>query len=267
MVLSGLDLNRIFAMTRLSAALCCLLLANSAMAATATIATAANFKLTMTELISQFQSQQPHHLRQVNASSGVLFNQISHGAPFDVFLAANSRYPTALAEQGYADSNSLFTYAEGKLVLASTTPLDNSPARRQPNIADLLSQALQAGKKIAIANPETAPYGIAARQALQHLNLWQHHQPQLVRGNNAAQSVQFVATGNVSFGLVALSQAQNPLIGLFYWPIPATWYQPIRQQAILLQSAQHNPAATAFLDFLKSREAKAIIRRHGYNTP
>ncbi len=265
-------------MTRFITALCsyCVLpylfLIQAATAEMATIATASNFKAAMDELIYHFQQHFPHQLRQTNASSGVLFNQISYGAPFDVFLAANSYYPKLLADQGQAFSDSRYTYAHGKLVLLSTSPLEISSSKSQQAVTNILTTALSNGDKIAIANPDTAPYGIAAQQALDHLGLWQNHQAQLVRGNNVGQSFQFVATGNVAFGFAALSQlnaltAQQQHSALYAWPLPEHWYQPIRQQAILLQSGKDNPAAVAFLDFLTSNEAKSIIRRHGYSAP
>ena len=258
-------------MARFIAVLWCCFFLQGASAATATIASASNFKNAMAELAALFQQRYPHQLRHAYASSGVLSNQISHGAPFDVFLAANSYYPITLADQGMAVKESRFTYAEGKLVLVSAKPLaaDSVPARQ--TVATLLKTTFDNGRRIAIANPDIAPYGIAAQQVLSHLKLWHDHQAKLVRGHNVGQSFQFVATGNAALGFAALSQLKQPLHAisseLDYWLIPQQWYQPIRQQAILLQSGKNNPAAIAFLDFLTSDEAKAIIQRHGYSTP
>ena len=249
----------------------CLFL-QQATAATATIATASNFKVAMNALIAAFEAQQPHQLRQINASSGVLFNQITHGAPFDVLLAADRRYPLELEKRGLGITASRFTYAEGKLVLVASQAFSNTLASHKTpattatdkplTFQQALTAALSNNSKIAIANPTTAPYGMAAQQTLEQLKLWQQHPLQWVKGANIAQSLQYVVTGNASLGFVARAQLQS--LELDYWSIPEHYYQPIRQQAILLQFGQHNPAATAFLDFLKSSEAKAIIRHQGY---
>lgn len=264
-------------MTRFTSAVALCLLLQFAItpvsAATATIATASNFKMAMQELVALFEASSEHRFRQVNASSGVLYNQIIHGAPFDLYLAANSNYPTLLAERGQGIAASQFTYAQGKLVLAftnrslATASLSNGQGDKAA-FQQLLTDTLAAGEKIAIAHPDIAPYGIAGQQTLAHLELWQASQGQLVRGNNVSQSLQFVATGNSALGFVALSQllALPTGLALDYWRVPEHWYQPIRQQAILLQSGQQNPAALAFMDYLKSPAAQTIIQRSGYST-
>lgn len=258
---------------------CCLWAAGS-FAAVSTMATASNFKWAMSDLIEAFEASHPHQLRQVNASSGVLFNQITMGAPFDVMLSANSRYPQQLEKLNLAVPGSRFTYAEGKLVLAFSDTMQSIPcsfsngSHPPPAIQSCFIAALanirQQQSKLAIANQDIAPYGIAAQQALQHLGLWESTKPHLVRGSNVGQTYQFVATGNTAAGFVALSQMSLPELQgnhlLEYWPVPENWYQPIRQQAILLQSGQENPAALSFLVFLKTDPAKAIIQRHGYTT-
>ncbi|MEE8056329.1 MAG: molybdate ABC transporter substrate-binding protein [Pseudomonadales bacterium] len=264
-------------MTKFATVLYLCFFLQQAIAATATIATASNFKIAMNELTAIFETDHPHQLRQINASSGVLYNQISHGAPFDVLLAANSRYPSELENQGAGVTGSRFTYAEGNLVLVFSKTFSKNLAIPSPNLAvnlstnteqafiNALKTTLNGGGKVAIANPDTAPYGIAAQQTLKQLRLWKDRQSQWVRGANIAQCFQFVATGNASLGLVALAQVQHT--DLDYWRVPNHWHQPIRQQAILLQSGQHNPAALEFLAFLKTPKAKTIIRRHGYSAP
>jgi molybdate transport system substrate-binding protein len=262
-------------MIRLLISLYCYWFMHGAMAATATIATASNFKETMNELITQFEQSQPHQLRQVNAASGILFNQIRHGAPFDALLAADSRYPLALEQQGLGVSGSRFTYAIGALVLVSTSPLPNMTEPTAEAFRSVLAGTLASGGKIAMAHPNTAPYGRAAQQVLHYLQIAPDHQMQLVRAHNINQSFQFVATGNAALGFAARSQlaasasqlSATNSTALYYWPVPTSWHQPIRQQAILLQSAQHNLAAVSFLHFLTTEEAQIIIRRHGYNTP
>ena len=223
----------------------------------ATIATASNFSRTMSELIAAFEQRHPHRIVQVNAASGVLFNQIAYGAPFQAFLSADARYPQALLQRGLVTEAQAFTYAIGQLAVASRS-LPSEQLELKALIAALVNQQ----QKLAIANPNTAPYGIAARETLLSLKLWRQAKPHLVRGNNIGQSFQFVASGNAQAGIVALSQ----VIGsdMAFRPIPQQHHRPIRQQAILLQSK--NTAAVAFLDFLQTADAKKIIQRHGYLT-
>ena len=257
---------------------CCLWTAGS-FAAVGTIATASNFKWAMSDLIETFEGSHRHTLRQVNASSGILFNQITLGAPPDVMLSANSRYPQQLEQLNLALPESRFTYAEGKLVLVFSDAMQSIPcsfssshssAPDRSCFTAALANIGQQQSKVAIAHPDIAPYGIAAQQALQHLGLWESMKKHLVRGSNAGQTYQFVATGNAAAGFVARSQVSLPeqqgSHSLAYWPVPENWYQPIRQQAILLQSGQENPAALSFLAFMKTDKAKAIIQRHGYTT-
>ena len=222
----------------------------------ATIATATNFSRTMSELIAVFEQQHPHRIIQVNAASGVLFNQIAYGAPYQAFLSADARYPQQLVERGLVENAQPFTYAIGQLVVAS-----QRLATEQLALNSLIPALINTRQKLAIANPNTAPYGIAARETLQSLNLWQQAQPLLVRGNNIGQSFQFVTSHNAAAGIVALSQVLAS--DTAYQVIPRKHYQPIRQQAILLQSS---PAAEAFLVFLQSATAKKIIEDHGYLT-
>ena len=267
-------------MPRVFFTLVCCLWATGSFSALGTIATASNFKWAMSDLIETFETSHPHRLRQVNASSGILFNQITFGAPFDVMLSANSRYPQELEKLGFAIPESRFTYAEGKLILAfsdtmQSIPCSNSernhlPEANQSCFTTVLANIRQQQSRLAIANPDIAPYGIAAQQALQYLGLWESTKQHLVRGSNVGQTYQFVATGNAAAGFVALSQLSFPEHqghrSLEYWTVPENWYQPIRQQAILLQFGQQNPAALSFIAFLKTDKAKAIIRRHGYTT-
>ncbi len=223
---------------------------------TATIATAANFKPTLQRLAAVFEQQTPHQLTLVGASTGTLFNQIRQGAPFDLLLAADSERPARLEQLGFAIAGSRFTYAEGRLALIGY------PAGRDLNPASLRAELTTGRGKLAIANPNTAPYGLAARQALEALALWPLAQGRLVRANNIAQAFQYVDSGNASLGLVAYAQViHSPRA---HWLLPARQYQPIRQQAILLQFGHRNQAAIDFMHFLTSPPAKDIIRHHGY---
>ncbi len=228
---------------------------------TATIAVATNFKTTMTKLIAQFHQQYPQHqLKQSNASSGSIVNQVRQGAPFAAFLSADSRYPTSLETQGLAVANTRATYAEGQLVAVAP----DQTISDQQSLTEAINATVNLEHKIAIANPDIAPYGLAAKQTLTHLKLWRATKSYLVKGSNVGQTFQYVATGNAPIALVALSQVKQLNPSIDYWLIPKEWYQPIRQQAILLQSGKTNQAAITFLDFLQTDTAKAIIREQGY---
>lgn len=266
----------------LLAIICCLWLSPLS-AATATIAVASNFRHTMEQLIASFAQQSEHQLIQVNASSGTLYNQINHGAPFAMLLSADLRYPELLADSGKGIKATLFSYAQGQLVLLfAQPPVANPVAAKQDSEQQRFTRnilAIQKRKgKIAIANPTIAPYGIAAKQVLQHLQLWPRDntdpaQANWVRGHNVGQTFQFVSTGNAAAGFVSYSQlvqlanSDDSSSAGPYWQVPPHWYQPIRQGAILLQSARNNPAANAFLVFLQSDKAKRIIEHNGYTIP
>ncbi len=236
-------------------------LSSTLYAETATIAVASNFKTAMTELIGQFHQQYPQHqLKQSNASSGSIVSQVKQGAPFAAFLSADSRYPISLETEGHAVINTRITYAKGQLVAVAPDWAIND----QQSFIKAIKATINSLYKIAIANPDIAPYGLAAKQTLNHLALWQQTQAHLVKGSNVGQTFQYVATGNAPIALVALSQVENLKPAIDYWLIPKDWYQPIRQQAILLQSGKSNQAAIDFLTFLQTDTAKAIIRQQGY---
>lgn len=230
----------------------------------ATIAVATNFKPVLEKLIPLFETTHPHQIRFSSASSGVLYNQLQHGAPFHAFLSADSQRPSLLEQSGLGVANSRFTYAQGQLALAfAGADMIAAVIGELPFQQALLNSQ----GKIAIANPNTAPYGVAAQETLNYLNMWQKVEKRLVRGANVGQSYQFVDTGNVALGFVALSQLRLAAQPVAYWIVPETWHQPIQQQAILLQSGQHNQAAIAFLAFLRSAESIALITDMGYLAP
>lgn len=230
-------------------------------AATTTVAVSTNFKPTLEHLRSAFEQTHPHQLKLVSAATGVLYQQIRFGAPFDLLLAADSQRPQRLEQQGQAVSGSRFTYATGQLVLTGNT-LESSALENTANPADL-KQLLHANTgKLAIANPDTAPYGLASRQVLQHLGSWSLVQAQLVRAGNIAQAYQLVDSGNATLGLVAYAQVIHSQRR--YQKIPSNWHQPIQQQAVLLPSGANNPATLEFIKFMRSPEASDIIRNDGY---
>ena len=230
-------------------------------AATTTVAVSTNFKTTLEHLRLAFEQTHPHQLKLVSASTGVLYQQIRFGAPFDLLLAADSHRPQRLEQQGQAVSGSRFTYAIGQLVLTGK-PLESSTLENTTTPADI-KQLIEANSgKLAIANPDIAPYGLASRQVLQHLGSWPSLQPKLVRAGNIAQAYQLVDSGNAMLGLVAYAQVIHTQRR--YQKIPTDWHQPIQQQAVLLQSGANNPAALEFIKFIQSPEAGNIIREDGY---
>lgn len=198
-------------------------------------------------------------MQVIRGSTGKHSAQIQNGAPFDLFLAADVRHPELLERHGLAMPGSRFTYAIGHLVLWSpnTGYVDTS--------GDVLAQG--GFRYLALANPELAPYGRAARETLESLGVWGQLDGRMVRGENVAQAFQFVASGNAELGLVALSQVERggrATVPGSYWKVPPDLHRPIEQQAILLTD---NDVARAFLEFLRNDEARAIIRQYGYTTP
>jgi len=233
--------------------------ASEARAESVLVAVASNFSATAKELIKEFQSVSENELQISSASTGKLFAQIENGAPFDVLLAADAVRPERLASHGLGVPDSRFTYAIGRLVLWSRDPKLGESACRQ-RLESLGSD------RLAIANPDTAPYGAAARQMLKQLGLWDRVRPRLVVGENITQTLQFVATGNASLGFVALSQISNENLpaASCSWVVAPTLHDAIEQQAILLNRATHNTGAREFLQFLRSESGRAIIARNGY---
>ncbi len=231
----------------------------TALAGEVRLAIASNFHDAAEHLATQFTEATGHSSRISYGSTGKLYAQIRHGAPFDVFLAADQERPRLMEKSGSGVAGTRFTYAVGKLALWSPDP----EAFKDPETF------LRAGdiRHMAIANPKTAPYGLAARQTLEHLGLWAALESRLVRGESIAQTFQFVATGNAKAGFVALAQLRDDHEGGARWEVPDTYHDPIAQQAILLERGRDNEAARAWLAFLASGEAQNIIRQYGYDFP
>ncbi|HKI97421.1 MAG TPA: molybdate ABC transporter substrate-binding protein [bacterium] len=223
------------------------------------VAVAANFTTAMRRLAAEFQQESGYALSASYASTGTLYAQIRHGAPFDVFLAADVRRPHLLELDGLGVSGSRFTYAVGRLALWSA----------KPGFMHGSEQVLNNGgfRALAIANPRTAPYGAAAQQVLQHLGLWAPLQGRIVQGENIAQTYQYVASGNAALGFVALSQLKAAHPHADAWLPPEGWYRPIEQQALLLRHGAQSPAARAFLTFLRGPRARRVIETLGYGLP
>jgi molybdate transport system substrate-binding protein len=231
-------------------------LASRASADEVFIAVAANFTDATRDIVAAFEKETGHTVKPSFASTGKLYAQITHGAPFQVFLAADSARPEKAEAEGYAVPGSRFTYALGQLVLWSSTP------GRFDDGADFLRSG--SFNHVAIANPKTAPYGLAAEQVMETLGVWKTLQPKLVTGDSIAQTFQFVATANADVGFVALSQLKAWSRPGSSWTVPQADYAPITQQAVLLKKGADSEAAKAFLAYLGGERATRIILDYGY---
>ncbi len=232
--------------------------ATGAAADTVGVAVAANFAPALKALQPLFEQESGHTLRISSASTGILYAQIRHGAPFDVFLAADRERPERLIDAGLAEASSAFIYARGRLVLWSP----------RPGLANDGVEVLRSGnfEHLALANPRTAPYGAAALQVLERLGLAEALSGRLVMGESIAQTWHFVVSGNAELGFVALSQpvAAGRLADGSHWLVPQELYSPIEQMAVLPGSARSVPAARAFMRFLQSAPARAKLEALGY---
>ena len=237
-----------------------LLVAPAARAQEVVAAVAANFAAAMARIEPAFEQASGHQLTVVLGSSGKLVTQIQQGAPFDVLLSADVERPDVLAKSGLGVPASRFTYAIGRLALWSPDP--------QAIGADGVAY-LRAGsfRHLAIANPAVAPYGAAAQQVLEKLGLWAAMQDKVVRGEDIGQVYSMVASGAAEAGFVALSAViAGPKPGS-HWTAPQEMYPPLKQDAILITRARANPAAQAFLDYLKTPASRDVIQSLGYDLP
>jgi molybdate transport system substrate-binding protein len=230
-------------------------LAEPALAAETQVAVAANFTEPAKEIAAAFTAATGHKANLSFGSSGQFYAQMARGAPYEVFLSADTERPKKAEQDGLGVPRTRFTYAVGRIVLYSKTP-----GRVDGQGAVLRSRRFN---KVAIADPAAAPYGVAAVQTMQKLGVYVAVKPKIVMGTSLAQAYQFVATGAAEVGFVALSQVIDEPGGS-RWIVPKEDHAPIDQQAILLFTGQKNPAATAFLSFLKTPKAREIIRRYGY---
>jgi len=227
-----------------------------------TVAVASNFAVTAAEVSVAFTEETGVPVRISAGSTGKLYAQIVNGAPFDVFLAADTERPRLLEQSGHVEAGSRRNYAIGSLVLWS-----RDAALSGKNCLD----ALQQGNfnKLALANPETAPYGSAARDYLKAAGLWKYASTRAVYGENISQTLQFVATGNATLGFVARSQLVNTELpaATCTWVVPAASHSPLHQQVVLLTRARGNDSARRFVDFLGDAVARGIVEQHGYGVP
>jgi molybdate transport system substrate-binding protein len=222
-----------------------------------TVAVASNFTQVLRELALDFQKESEHRVIVASGSSGRLYAQVVNGAPYDLFFSADAEKPAQLVADGLADAGSLVTYALGTLVLWSADPdmrVSNGEALLDPR-----------NQRVALANPRLAPYGAAAAQVLDGMALQGITR---VTGENITQAYQFVETGNVPLGFVALSQVveEGRIQRGAGWIVPQAMYDPIRQDVVLLNHGEDSIAARNFLDFVLSTEGKNIISKYGYGT-
>ncbi|MDD2701006.1 MAG: molybdate ABC transporter substrate-binding protein [Sideroxydans sp.] len=238
-----------------------LMMAQVAQAGEVRVAVAANFTAPMQEIVPLFEQASGHKVSLSFGSTGKFYAQIKQGAPYDAFVAADTKTPKKLDGDGLTVNGSRFVYALGTLVLWSA----------QPGVVDGKGAVLRKGdfNKLAIGDPKLAVYGTAAQETMEELGLWKILQPKLVRGDNITQTYQFAASGNAELGFIALSQITKggKVSEGSWWIVPSHYYNPIEQSAVMLSSAQDTEATKAFLAFLKGPQAATVIRSYGYELP
>ena len=228
------------------------------------MAGAADLSTALQEIAADYQKKTGLTVKLSFGASGALTQQIQNGAPFDLFFSADMDYPRQLIASGAADGSTLYEYAVGRLVL--WIPADSPLDVEHKGMDALLDPSV---KKIAIANPQQAPYGRAAVAALKHAGLYDRVSNELVVGENISQAAQFVESGNAQAGFVALAHAVAPAMqgkGK-YWMVPIEDYPPLAQGAIVVAHAQHKKDAAEFLEYVKTNEAAAVLRRYGFTVP
>jgi molybdate transport system substrate-binding protein len=229
-----------------------------------TVAAAADLNYALNDLAGRFTKASGTEVKLSFGASGNLFSQIQNGAPFDLFFSADSSYPKKLADAGRVEAGSMRTYAVGHLVLWVPNSLGLDP---QKSNMDLLNDPKV--QRIAIANPQHAPYGRAAMAALEHFGLKDKLAAKLVLGENISQAAQFVQSGNAQAGLIALSLALSPPMkdAGHYWELPSDAYPELQQAAAIVTVSKHKAAAQAFLNYVLSPEGRAILQQYGFRTP
>jgi molybdate transport system substrate-binding protein len=227
-------------------------------AAEVSVAVASNFAAPMERIVPLFQKESGHTVKVTAGASDKLYKQITRGAQFDVFLSADEELPKRLLQDGAAVAGSRFVYATGRLVLWSA----------QADFVDSKGAVLNKGNfdSLAIANPLYSPYGVAAKETLGKLTMWNAIQRKLTKGEDVSATYQLAATEHADLAFIALSQVmRNGKVSTgSWWLVPPEMHNPIRQSAVLLQAAKDPAAARAFLAFLKSAKAQAVMRGFGY---
>ncbi len=229
-------------------------------AVTLTVAAAADLTPAFQELGTLFTDQTDIQVVFNFGSTGQLTQQIEQGAPLDVFAAANRSYIDDLEEAGLVIADTVALYAQGRLTI--WTRADS------PLTFDSINNLTQQGvNRIAIANPEHAPYGVAAREALESAGLWEAVQPRLILGENIAQTLQYAETGNVDVAIVALSLSIAAGDEGRYVLIPADLHNPLNQALAVVTSTEHEPEARQFATFVNSEAGREVMRRYGFILP
>ena len=238
------------------------LLALAAPAQEITVAAAADLHFALDEIASRFQAESGIPVHAIYGSSGNFYQQIQNGAPFDVFLSANADYPKKLEAAGLALPGTYFEYARGKIVLAVPA---NSTLDVKQGLRLLANPAV---KKVAVADPGHAPYGMAAVSALKAERLYEQVSTKLVKGENISQAASFVLSGAADAGIIALSLVKAPVgAQVRFDEIPATDYPPIVQAGVVLRSSKQPKAAEKFKAFLRGKETASIFRKYGFEVP
>jgi molybdate transport system substrate-binding protein len=237
-----------------------ILMAGMARAEALNVAVAANFLAPMKRISEAYEQKLGNKVVISHGSTGQLYTQIVNGAPYDLFFSADAERPQRLESEGLAEPGSRFTYALGVLALYG----------KKGGAVDYGVEALKKGgfRKIAIANPKSAPYGAAAKQVLEQLGLWEKYKHSLVTGENITQTYLFVKSGGADIGFVSLSDAKvASKAGGAFWIVDKSLYKPITQQAVLLKRATGKKQAREFMEFVRSAEIKALIAEYGYDIP
>lgn len=243
--------------------LCAMISTDVVRAEEITIAAAADLNFAFKELISEYEKASGNQAKVTLGSSGNFFAQIQHGAPFDIYFSADISYPKKLEEAGLTIPGSLYRYAIGRIVLWTR---HDSPINVTQGLAALRQPS---AKKIAIANPTHAPYGRAAVAAMEHFKMYDEVKDRLVLGENVSQAAQFVESGAADVGIIALSLALAPAMKTkgTYWEIPADAHPVLDQGVVILKSSKRQESARQFLEFIKSRQGRAIMTRYGFDVP
>ncbi|MFA6922528.1 MAG: molybdate ABC transporter substrate-binding protein [Gallionella sp.] len=239
----------------------CGLICSPARAGEVSVAVASNFAAPMKRIVALFRKESGHTVKVSTGASGKLYAQIKGGASFDAFLSADEELPRLLIQEGLAVTGSRFVYATGHLVLWSA----------QPGLVDNKGAVLNKGNfnTLAIANPWFSPYGVAAKETLGKLTMWNAIQEKLDKGEDVTQTYQLAATEKVDLAFIALSQVMQGghVTGGSWWLVPSELHKPIRQSAVLLSGAKDQAATRAFLAYLTSEEARAVMQGFGYELP
>lgn len=229
-----------------------------------TVAAAADLSSALKDIGDRFEKKTGIHLKLSFGASGAMTQQIENGAPFDMFFSADMDYPRQLARDGQADSATLYQYAVGKLVL--WVPADSALDVAHKGVNVLLDPSV---RKISIANPQHAPYGRAAVEALKHAGLYKRLADKIVMGENVSQAAQFAESGNAQAGFVALAHAVAPAMqgkGK-YWEVPSDYYAPLAQGVVAISRSPHKKEAAQLLEYIKTKPAAETFQKYGFTLP